>query len=81
MGANPERPIACDEKVQDNTAWESFVRGRLPRDGSDTIEPQQAEFRAQPEITIGRLGNCPSRAFGKTVAYPPRSVGILADVQ
>ncbi len=58
-----------------------LIRWRLPGDVPDTIEAKQAEFRAQPEITVGRLGNGVDGAFGKAVADLPRRVRVLADVQ
>ena len=41
---------------------------QLQRDGPDAIETKQTEFRAQPEITVRRLGNCVDGAFGKAFA-------------
>jgi hypothetical protein len=49
---------------------------RLPGAVPDTIETKQAEFRAQPKITVGRLSNRlisplvnPSRIFHEVRAY------------
>src|SRR5271165_6206712 len=36
---------------------EILIRGRLPRGIAVAIETQQAEFRAEPEISIPSLGN------------------------
>ncbi len=58
-----------------------LIRRWLPGDGSDTIEAQQPEFRAQPEIAVGRLGDGPNGAFGKSIADFPWRVRVLADVQ
>ena len=53
-----------------------LIRRRLPGDVPDAIEAKQAEFRAQPEITVGRLGDVwivplekPSRIFHAVCAY------------
>ena len=58
-----------------------LIRRRLPGDGPDTIEAKQAEFRAEPEITVGRLGNGVDDVPGKTVAVPPRILRVLADIE
>jgi hypothetical protein len=58
-----------------------LTRRRLPGNVSDTVETKQAEFRSQPEITVGRLGNCVDKALGKAFANLPRRVRILANVQ
>ena len=58
-----------------------LIRRRLPGDRPDTIEAEQAEFRAKPKITVGRLGNRSDDAFGKALADLPRRVRVLADVQ
>jgi hypothetical protein len=54
---------------------------RLPLDLLDTIEPKQAEFRAQPKVPVLRLSNGDDRTFGKAVADLPRCVCVLADVE
>jgi hypothetical protein len=58
-----------------------LIRWRLPGDVPDTIEAKQAEFRAQPEITVGCLSDGVDDASRKVVADPPRRVRVLADVQ
>jgi hypothetical protein len=34
-----------------------LTRRRLPGNIPNAIKTEQAEFRAEPEITVGRLGN------------------------
>src|SRR6266853_1233230 len=58
-----------------------LVRWRLPGDDPDAIEPQQAEFGTEPEITVGRLDDRPDPAFEKAIADLPRRVRVLTDVQ
>src|SRR5215472_9777834 len=58
-----------------------LIRGRLPRDGADTIEAKQAEFCTQPEIAVRRLRNRDNLAFNEPVADLPSRVGVLADVE
>jgi hypothetical protein len=58
-----------------------LTRGWLPSDTAHPVEAKQAEFRAEPEIPIGRLGNGVDVAQGEPVLDGPRSVPILADLQ
>ena len=55
--------------------------GRCPSDSPNAIEPQQAEFRAQPEITIRCLCDGVNEALGEAVAHPPCGMRILVDVE
>jgi hypothetical protein len=55
--ANPETPVARDAQVSNIAAGETLALWRLPHDIPNTIEAKQPEFRAEPEITIGRLSN------------------------
>ena len=58
-----------------------LARGGLPGDASNAIEAKQAEFRAQPEITVGRLRDRLDGAVGKAFADLPRRVRVLIDVE
>ena len=58
-----------------------LTRRWLPGDTANAIEAKQAEFRAQPEIAIGRLGHREDGADGEPVPGSPRSVPVLADIQ
>jgi hypothetical protein len=58
-----------------------LIRRRLPRHVPDTVEAKQAEFRAQPEITVGRLSNGLDCPFGKALADLPSRVRVLTDIQ
>src|SRR5208282_2607189 len=51
--ANPKSPIARGEQTRNPARREMLIRRRLPGNGSDAVEPKQAEFCAQPEITVG----------------------------
>ena len=79
--ADPKTPVARDEQASNIAAGEMLTRWRLPWDAPNAIEAKQAEFRAQPEITVGRLGNRGDRAFEKAVADRPRGVRVLIDVE
>jgi len=57
MSANPESSIARDEQASNKAAGEMLTPSRLPPDAPNAIEAEQTEFRAQPEIAIGRLSN------------------------
>jgi hypothetical protein len=71
-GANPKTPIARGEQASNIAAGEMLTRRRLPWDAPNAIEAKQAEFRAEPEITVGRLSNRVDDAFEKAVADRPR---------
>jgi len=58
-----------------------LTRWRLPWDAPNTIEAKQPEFRAEPEITVGRLSNCLDGAFEKAFADRPRGVLVLIDIE
>jgi hypothetical protein len=56
-GANPQASIARGEQAMNIAAGEMLTGRRLPWDVQDTIESKQAEFRAEPKITVGHLSN------------------------
>ena len=78
---DPESSVACDQYSSNRAAGKMLPRRRLPWDGPDAIEAEQAEFGAEPEIAVGRLSNCVDDAFGKAVAGLPRGVRVLTDVK
>ena len=55
--------------------------GWLPRGSANAIEAKHAEFRAEPEIPIGRLGNRVDVALDEATPDSPRHVRILADLK
>jgi hypothetical protein len=79
-GANPKAPIAGGEQASDRSAREMLTCGRPPRDRSNTVEVEQAGFRAEPEISVGRLSNGGDGTFEKAVADRPCVVRVLIDV-
>jgi hypothetical protein len=81
MCANPKTPIARDEQACNEAAGEMLIRWRLPWDAPNAIEAKQTEFRAEPEITVGRLSNCVDGACEKAIADRPRGVRVLIDVE
>ena len=74
-------PVAPHQQTPNPARRQRLVRRRLPGDSPHTIEANQSKLSAQPEITVGSLGNGVYRAPGKTVADFPRGMGVLADVQ
>jgi hypothetical protein len=58
-----------------------LTRRRLPWNGPNAVEPQQAEFGAEPEITVRRLSDGSDGAFEKAVTDCPRGMGVLTDVE
>src|SRR5208337_2602014 len=55
--ANPKSAVARDEQAVDVLVREMLTRRWLPRNTANAIEAKQAEFRAEPEIPVRRLGN------------------------
>jgi hypothetical protein len=58
-----------------------LTSGWLPRGSANAIEAKHAEFRAEPEIPIGRLRNRVDVALDEPTPDSPRLMGILADVK
>jgi hypothetical protein len=81
ISANPKTPIARDEQRSNPAVWERLTRGRLPSGGPNAVEPEQAEFRAEPEITVGRLSNRVEGSREKAFADGPRFMRVLIDVE
>src|SRR5579862_8982622 len=80
-GANPKSPVAPGVQAENGDGREMLRRRRLPGDGPHTIEAEQTELRAQPEITVGCLGNRADGALGKTIADSPSRMRVLTDVE
>src|SRR4029077_3205843 len=58
-----------------------LVRWWLPGYGPHAIKAKQAKVRAQPEISVRRLGNGADAAFEKALAHLPSRVRVLAYIQ
>jgi hypothetical protein len=56
-GADPQTPVAPGSQGSNIVAREMLTRWRLPRAVANAVEAKQAEFRAEPEIAVGRLRN------------------------
>ncbi len=80
-GANPESPISRGQQSRHVIAGKMCTRRRLPWVGANTIETKKAEFRAQPDISVGRLSNRVDPASGKAFAIFPGGMRVLAYVQ
>src|SRR5262249_21202119 len=55
VGTDPKSAVAGDQQTRDIIARELPAGRWRPVDGPHAIEAKQAEFRAQPEVTVGRL--------------------------
>src|SRR6266699_519735 len=80
-GADPKSPIARGEETINHAGGKRLIGRRLPVHVSDVIEAKQVEFRTQPEIAVGSLGNGGDDIFGKAIANLPRGVRVLTHVQ
>jgi hypothetical protein len=81
VGANPKTAITPGDQFSNPAVREILTRRRLPRNTPHSIETKQAKFRAQPEITVGRLGNRGDTASEKAFADRPIVVSVLIDVE
>jgi hypothetical protein len=81
MSANPKSSIARDQQPSNKIAGKMLIPRRLRREGPNAIEAKQAEFRSQPEITVGRLSNRLDRTFGKAFADLPGRMRVLVDIE
>jgi hypothetical protein len=81
IGANPQTPIARYEQLSNMAMGETLTRGGLPWGGPNPVEAKQAEFRAQPEITVGRLSHRVDGGREKAFADRPRFMSVLIDVE
>jgi hypothetical protein len=80
-GADPKTSISPGEHTSDIDAGEVLARGWLPGDTPNAVESEQAEFGAEPEITVGCLSNRVDDGFEKAVADGPGIVRVLTNVQ
>src|SRR4029077_8227863 len=80
-GANPQRSVPCGKQRGDFVGWKMSIRWRLPGDGPDSIEAEQAKFRAQPNETVRGLCDGVDHSFGKPLTVCPRCVRVLSDAQ
>src|SRR6185369_1690892 len=55
-GADPKCAVARDEQAV-RSIRELLTRRGVPGDKANAIEAEQAEFAAQPQIPVGRLGH------------------------
>src|SRR5208337_2600308 len=60
---------------------ELLTRGWWPGDTAITVETKQSEFRAEPEIPIGRLGHRVDVTEREPVPDGPRGMRVLADIE
>src|SRR5262249_3666759 len=79
--ANPQGAVVCNQQGGDPVAGKLFPTWRLPWHGTNAVEAKQAEFRAEPEISVRCLGNPANFPFSKSVADLPRRVRVLTDVE
>jgi hypothetical protein len=78
---NPKASITPGEQDLNVAVGEMLTGWRLPLDGPNAIEANQAEFRTKPKITVGRLCHRVDEAFKKTFADCPRFVRVLINVK
>jgi hypothetical protein len=79
--ANPKSPVSGAEQLANCSARQVLTRRRLPGDAAIAVESKQAKFRAEPEITVGRLGDGVDITFEESLANWPGSVGVLINVE
>src|SRR5690242_14570795 len=80
-GADPKAAIARDQQLSNIAALKRCTRQRQPGSFAEPIEPQEAEFRPQPKITVRCLSDCLDRAIEEAVTDRPGGMRVLAEVQ
>ena len=81
IGSDPKPAVSRSQQTSNSPARQTLLIWRLPFDAAHTVESLQAEFGADPQVTIGRLRNGVDRAFEKPLADRPCLVCVLIDVQ
>src|SRR5262249_185379 len=79
--ANPQRSVTGRQEVRDRVGRQLLIGWRPAGDAPDSIEAIETGVRAEPQIAVGRLGDCADRAFRKALADSPRGMRVLADIQ
>ncbi len=80
-GPNPETTVSRGTQRSDIAAGQVRSRWRVPGDAPNSIEPEQAGVRANPEIAIRRLSNGEDDAGEEPVADLPGRVCVLTDIE
>src|SRR4029453_1389526 len=80
-GPNPETTVTRGTQRSDIAAGQGRSRWRVPGDAPNSIEPEQAGVRANPEIAIGRLSDGEEDAGEESIADLPCGVRVLTDVE
>src|SRR5271165_6554393 len=60
-GADPESSVACRHEGPDLGSPKLLPRRQWQRRRSNSVEAKHTGLSAQPEITVGRLGDCVDR--------------------
>src|SRR5271165_2682820 len=79
--ANPKGAVSRDEQAVDGVVGKMLTRRWLPGATANAIEAKQAEFCAEPEIPIGRLGHRVDVALEGPILDGPHGMCVLTDVK
>ena len=80
-GSDPEGSVTRSNQALNIGAREAPARWRTPCGESNPIEPHQAEFGPQPEVSVGSLSNGADRALDRVILEGPCSVRVLSDIE
>ena len=80
-GADPKSAVAGAEQPEYEPIRQLLPPRWLPGHSVNTIESEQAEFTAEPEIPVRCLGHRKDVARKETIPEDPRRVAVLADLE
>src|ERR1700758_262301 len=80
-GANPDGSVACRQEGSHRSAWKLLPSLQRQRHGPNAIEANYTRLRAEPEITVRRLGDRVYRTLHESVAIGPCGMRVLTYIQ
>src|SRR5208283_103545 len=80
-GANPDGSVACRQEGSHRSARKLLPRPQRQRHGPNAVEANYTGLRAEPEITVRRLGDCVDRPLHESVAIGPCGMRVLTYIQ
>jgi len=79
--ANPKGSVACRQEGYHRGARKLLPRPQRQRHGPNAVEANYTRLRAEPEITVRRLGDCVDCPVHESVAMGPCGMRVLTYIQ
>src|ERR1700756_66058 len=80
-GADPDGSVACRQEGSHRSAWKLLPRPQRQRHGPNAVEANYTRLRAEPKITVRRLGDCVYSPLHESVAIGPCGMRVLTYIQ